>query len=106
MQEPFFRPLWHGSAPLVIWAVHFFAAYAVVAAGCGTALQPFLRTGLLVAGAVAIAAIGWLLLRQRGRTGLHRLRGAALIGGGVLACLGIAWTTLPLLLVPVCASAR
>ena len=105
MQEPFFRPLWKGSAPLVVWAVYFFAAYAFVAAGCGTALQPFLRTGLLAAGALALVAIGWLMLRQRGRGSLHRLSGAAQIGSGLLACIGIAWTTLPLLLVPVCASA-
>ena len=106
MPESFFRRLWTSSAPLVIWAVHFFAAYAVVAAGCGTSLQPFLRTGLLAAGAVAVAAIAWLLWHQRSARTLHRLGGAARVGSGVLAGIGIAWTTLPLLLVPVCSSAR
>lgn len=105
MSESFFGRIWAGSAPLVIWAVHFFAAYAVVAAGCGSTLQPYLRPGLLGAGALALAAIAWLLWRRR-RTGtLHRLVSAAQIGSGVLACIGIAWTTLPLLLVPVCSFA-
>ena len=105
MSESFFARLWAGSAPLVIWAVHFFAAYAVVAAGCGSTLQPYLRPGLFGAGALALAAIGWLVWRQRRARTLHGVGGAARIGSAVLACIGIAWTTLPLLLVPVCSPA-
>lgn len=102
MQEPFFRPLGYGSAPLLVWAAHFFFAYAAVAAGCGTPWQPFLRPGLLAISALALAAIGWLLCGERGRKGLHRLLFATRIGNGLLAGVGVAWTTLPLLMLPVC----
>ncbi len=104
MQEAFFRRLWYGSAPLVVWALHFFGSYAVVAAGCGTAAPPFLRTGLLVASVLALALIGWMLMRHRRRQGHHRLLDAARLGSGALAAVGIAWTTLPLVFLPVCGS--
>ena len=100
--DRFARRLLIGSAPLMVWALHFFAVYVLVAAACCT---PFadraLRATLLLASALAVAAIVGLLLRGR-RRGPGSLLHAATTGSGVLALAGVVWTTLPMLSLPLC----
>jgi hypothetical protein len=111
-RERFFRRLLLGSAPLWIWALHFFGAYALVASACCTALQrtdwfgvPALRVALWALSALAVMAIAALLLKSRPLPrGL--LRSAAVLGG-LLALLGVVWTTLPMLAaLPLCDCTR
>lgn len=98
--ERFFAATLHGSAPLLVWALHFFGAYVLVAAGCCRAGDASLRTLLLLGSALAIGAIAWQL---RGTAGASdRLLRSARLGGGVLALVGVAWTTLPMFVLPVC----
>jgi hypothetical protein len=107
-REHFLRRLLQGSAPLMVWALHFFGAYALVAAGCCTALAhtpwfgvPALHVTLWLLSALAVAVIAGLIARNL-RLPRGLLRSAA-AGGGLLALLAVAWTTLPMLLVvPLC----
>ncbi len=107
-REHFFRHLLQGGGPLLIWAVHFFGAYVLVAAACCTAFaqtQWFgvsaLRALLWLLSALAASAIGMLMARSLRLP--HSLLRSASAGGGVLALLGVAWTTLPMLwALPLC----
>lgn len=102
------RRLLQGGGPLMIWALHFFGAYMLVAAGCGTRFaqtQWFgiaaLRMSLWGLSALAVIAIAALIARSlRWPPSLLRSVSA---GGGLLALLGVAWTTLPMLwALPLC----
>ncbi len=90
MREAFFKPVLRAMAPLLLWAVHFFLCYVISA-------ERRLLLGLLSAGALAVCA--WLLWRQRAvldeRASLRDWSGA---GGAVLALIGIAWTSVPIVL--------
>lgn len=105
--DRFGRQLLHGSAPLLVWALHFFGAYAFVAVTCCSALADLQWLGLaaprvlLLAGtALALGLIALLLVRGRRRpAGLLR---SAATGSAVLALAGVAWTTLPMMVLPVC----
>lgn len=100
-REHFLRHLLQGGGSLIVWAVHFFGAYALVAAGCCTALaqtQWFgfsaLRVSLWGLSALAGVVIALLIARSlRLPPSLLRSAGA---GGGLLALLGVAWTSLPM----------
>lgn len=105
MGDRFFRQLLQGSAPLMVWALHFFAVYVLAEAGCGRAFEPALRWALPMASVLALATIALMLLLRRlrvgGRSGESVLRTASL-GSGVLALIGVLWTSLPMLWLPPC----
>ena len=99
--EHFLRRLLQGGGPLMVWALHFFGAYVLVATGCCSAFAetPWfgvsaLRVSLWGLSALAAIAIASLIVRSlRLPHGLLRSAGA---GGGALALLGVTWTTLPM----------
>lgn len=98
-RDGFWGQLWQGTAPLVLWAAHFFFCYLVAAGACGRPGSGAITRAVL-AGAtlLALGAAGWLL-RQAWRSGepprslLHMAR----LGGAILALVAIAWGALPLL---------
>lgn len=108
---PFFAGTWSGSAPLLLWALHFAFCYGAVAVGCtailhGGAWLTAEQLRLLMGGATVLAlALGALLLwrafaagRQVGGRLLPRVR----LLGALMALVGMAWTGLPLALLPAC----
>jgi hypothetical protein len=106
----FFAGVRAGGAPMLLWASHFAFCYVGVAVGCtalahgGTTSASSLRTALLAATAIALAAGAWLLVRACRADA--REPGALLakvrLAGTVLAIVGIAWTALPLAFLPLC----
>ena len=107
--EHLLRRLLQGGGALILWTLHFFGAYGLVAAACCTAFadatwfgQSALRVVLWAWGALAALAIAWLIACAL-RLPPGVLRSAGLIGGA-LALIGVAWTTLPtaVLALPLC----
>ena len=105
MGDRVFSRLWHGSAPLLAWAAHFSFCYGLVAAQCSPLLARAAPSTWLLWLASALAALACLLMLWRARgarrpdAGLSELARA---GSALLALAGIAWTTLPLLLLDGC----
>ena len=107
-RERFLRHLLQGGGPLMVWALHFFGAYVLVATVCCTAFaqtQWFgisaLRASLWGLSALAAIVIAWLIVRSLRLP--HSLLRSAGAGGGLLALLGVAWTTLPMVwALPLC----
>ncbi|QGZ37893.1 hypothetical protein IP92_03090 [Pseudoduganella flava] len=98
MGDGFFRKLWLGTAPLILWAAHFFFCYLYVAAGCGAATWAV----LLSVTAVALALAGWLVASAC-RAGVpDTLLEITRLGAAVLGITGIAWSALPLLALGAC----
>jgi hypothetical protein len=106
----FFAGVRAGAAPMLLWSAHFGFCYVAVAVGCtarahgDAASASSLRTALLAATAIALAIGAWLLVhacradaREPGAL-LPKVR----LAGAVLALVGIAWTSLPLALLPLC----
>jgi cadmium resistance protein CadD (predicted permease) len=109
MRDRFFTRLLHGTLPLIIWAAHFFAAYMLVAAQCSAAAVTAGSPRRWMLGALSLLAIGaCAALLWRARTTLRHagsetsLLDWAAAGSGVLATAGIAWTSIPMLLVEGC----
>lgn len=102
MGDRFFDRLWQGTAPLLLWATHFFFCYLyAAAAGCsGT------TTAVLLGATVAALLAGaWLLRRacvRRDGKRRYGLLDMARIGTAVLALAGIAWGSMPLLVFSNC----
>ncbi|MBA3596943.1 MAG: hypothetical protein H0W40_06145 [Methylibium sp.] len=104
--------LWQGGGPFIVWALHFFGLYVLVAAGCtaGWAELPLLGTSLLrvlliATSLLAMAWITWLLLRaHRGLPprGSRGLLAAAASGSAWLALVGVVWASAPALMLPMC----
>lgn len=100
MGDRFWSKLWQGTAPLVLWAAHFFFCYLYAASGC----RPETWTVLLGVTVLALGAAGWLV-RVAWRAGdaprgvLHMAR----LGGAILALAAIAWGAMPLLVLGGCA---
>ena len=102
----FFGGSMRASAPLWIWAAHFAFCYVAVAIGCDAGRDlAALRWTLVSGSVVAIAAAALLSLSawRNARQAAHRglaVRVGLLIAA--LSLLGIAWTALPVLLLPAC----
>ncbi|MBB3220160.1 hypothetical protein [Pseudoduganella umbonata] len=95
MGDRFWNKLWHGTAPLVLWAAHFFFCYLFAASGCRRGTW----TVLLAVTLLALAAAGWLCWRAWRESGAAP-RGVlrmARLGGAILAFAAIAWSAMPLL---------
>jgi len=104
-----------GCAPLLVWSAHFALCYGLVGAQCSPALfDPAMPTSavLVVASAAALLACALLLWRAwralcalcaPGPLDEHLpLRQWAGAAGALLALVGIAWTSLPLLMLDGC----
>ncbi|MDB5960719.1 MAG: hypothetical protein JWP59_2013 [Massilia sp.] len=101
--ERFWRRLLSASAPLFIWAGHFFACYLLVAAQCSPALidagMPD-RPLLLALSVVALGAC--LALLWRSRSAPAGLYGWAQRGTALLGTIAVALTSIPVLMVSAC----
>ena len=101
MRENLLPALFKGTAPLLLWALHFALCYGLVAAQCSPALAQAggpSRTPLLLLTAVTLG--GCLLMLPRHWPA--RLLDWATAGSAVLALVGIGWTSVPLLLLDGC----
>ncbi|GGY10458.1 hypothetical protein GJV26_27460 [Massilia dura] len=100
MGDRFFHKLWQGTAPLVLWATHFFFCYLYAASGCRRETWAVLL-GVTLA---ALALAGWLV-RQGWQGGKEprTLLGMAQLGGAVLALVALAWSAMPLFVFGACA---
>ena len=90
--ERLFSRLDFGCAPLLVWAAHFAFLYGLAGAQCSPLLARAAPSTWLMWLASALAAAACLLMLWRGR--------GAMRADSALA--GIAWTTLPLLLLDGC----
>lgn len=103
MDDGFFRKLWQGTAPLVLWAGHFFFCYLYAASGC----RPETWAVLVGATVIALAAACWLAWQAwRRKTAGGPSRGVmamAQVGGAILALLAIVWSAFPLFVFGRCA---
>lgn len=110
MSDDFFRRLWGGTLPLIIWGLHFTACYVLVAVACSPAGSTpeapnrLLLGGVSLAAFAACAVLTWRArntLRAAGEeTGLYEW---AVAGSAVLALAGVAWTSLPIVMLAGCA---
>jgi hypothetical protein len=108
--DHFFHRTLDASAPLLLWALHFFVAYIFSAAACDTRLakvswygQPAIWLILVAWTAIMFAAIAWLLWRAaHRRSSAQRLLPDARFGCAILATVGVVWTTVPMFIVSVC----
>jgi hypothetical protein len=110
MGDRFFIRLLYGTLPLLVWAFHFFAVYLLVAAQCSPALmtpQAPRHATLAMLSVLALGACAALLWRARG-TLRHAVDDSSALlhwaqaGSAVLAMVGIAWTSVPMLLIDGC----
>lgn len=111
--DDIFRHFLDATAPLLLWALHFFAAYAFAAVACDSALassiwigQPAILLMLAIATMAALMVILLFLWRavKLCRIAPWQLLSGARLGLAVLALLGLAWVAVPLLILPVCTS--
>lgn len=109
--DDIFRHFLDATAPLLLWALHFFAAYAFAAVACDSGLAKMIWAGqsailLVLAVATAAAFLMLLLLVARAvqlcRITPWQLLSGARLGLAVLALLGLAWVAVPLFVLPVC----
>jgi uncharacterized membrane protein YebE (DUF533 family) len=111
MGDRFFYRLWQGTAPLVLWAAHFFFCYLYAASGCRR------ETWAVLAGVTlaALAAAGWLAWQawreeqkeqkgqgEQSRDGPPGLLRMARLGAAILALVAIAWSALALFVSGTC----
>ena len=102
----FFGGSLRASAPLWVWAAHFAFCYVAVAIGCDAGWDVSTLRLTLAAGsgvAIAAAALSTVSVWRNARRAAHRGL-AARVGllAATLALPGIAWTALPVLLLPAC----
>ncbi len=97
------------SAPLLVWATHFGLCYGLAGARCSPALFNAAAPGggaLLVISGVALALCALLAWRAmavlRDADESTPLRAWAGAGGAVLALVGVAWTSVPALMLDGC----
>ena len=114
MNRQLLRQTLLGTAPLLVWAAHFTFCYVLVGAQCSPALFDAAAPRsvmLLAVSALALVLCGWLLWRAARGVQLAQLAGAedalalrqwASLAGAVLALAGVAWTSMPLLMLDGC----
>ncbi|MDQ1834860.1 hypothetical protein [Massilia scottii] len=109
MRERLFSKLLHACAPLLVWVLHFFFCYAWVAALCAPGMIDGAAPRRWVVGMASALALGvclWLAWRARhvlaSASEATRLLDWAGAGSAVLAVTGVAWTSLPALLLDGC----
>lgn len=110
-RDHFFRDSVDASAPLLLWALHFFAIYIFVALACGSTLVdvqlagfPLIKSVSLLLSLLAlflVAGLWWraiLLCRKRPQ----QLLSLARLGCAMLGAIGIIWTSVPMLILASC----
>lgn len=100
-----FSRLAYGCAPLLAWAAHFTVLYVLVGAQCSPLLARAAPSARIMWMASALAVAVCLLMLWRARGALKSgsaLAEQACAASALLALAGIAWTTLPLLLLDGC----
>jgi hypothetical protein len=109
--EHFFLRTFNATAPLLLWAIHFFGAYIFTAMSCATKLvhvvwseRPAIGWLLAAWTFLAMALVLWLLLRAvlDYKKSQSALMSGARFGCALLGAIGIAWTSIPLFILPVC----
>lgn len=110
MRDRFFVRALDGTLPLIVWAAHFFAVYFLVAGQCSPAAITPGAPSMWMLAALSAAALGlcglllWRAVRKvRAADGEAALHDWAALGSGILGLMGVAWTTLPLLMLDGCA---
>ena len=110
MRDRFFVRALHGTLPLLVWAAHFFASYALVAAQCSPAAITRDAPSVWMLAALSAAALGLcgLLLwrawaKVRTADGEPAIHDWAALGSGIMGLMGVVWTSLPLLMLDGCA---
>lgn len=110
MRDRFFVRAVHGALPLFVWAAHFFALYLLVAGQCSPAAITRGAPSVWLLALLSAAAFGlcaWLAWRAwnvvRAAGGDPALHDWAALGSAVLALAGIAWSSMPLLMLDGCA---
>jgi hypothetical protein len=111
-QDRLFTQMFQGTAPLLVWAAHFFFCYAYTAAACTTGAERghpgsdpvnVLALASLLA-AVATGTLLWRAVRQLDcEAAGDRLLDWAKVGSAVLALIGILWTSVPMFMLDACA---
>jgi hypothetical protein len=108
---PFFAGVRSGTAPLLLWALHFAYCYAGVAIGCVAGWQRGAVAGwsplhwLLGLGSAAALAAAAVLLASAWRDAAVRDGGLLVrvrVVAAALALVGIGWTSAPVLVLPLC----
>lgn len=103
MGKDLFRQSLYATAPLLLWAAHFTFCYLLVAAQCTPALIGPGMPAMWVLGVVSLAALGaCAAMAWRATRTPVALLDWARGGSAILALAGIAWTSLPLLLLDGC----
>jgi hypothetical protein len=106
MRDNFFSRTLYATAPLLLWAAHFTLCYALVAMQCSPALLSPGAPTMWILALASIAALGTCaLMLWRAKRTLNeqaRLLDWARTGSALLALTGIAWTSVPLLLLDGC----
>ena len=110
MSSTFAGATWRGAMPLGIWALHFSACYVGIAVGCNAGWQrstwlgvPSLQASLALLTLLALSAAGALVWQAcRDAAGSRALLPAVRALTALLTLVGIAWSSVPLWLLPLC----
>jgi hypothetical protein len=105
-----------GALPLLVWAAHFAFAYLLVALGCRAGLDalriaglPVMTWLLLLVSLAALAGLGWLgavsAVEWRRTIDDRETLAGVRLAAAVLGWIGVFWTLLPILLLPLCKAA-
>lgn len=106
-----FHRTFDATAPLILWALHFFAAYIFAVASCDTTLadalwldRPLIWMVLLAWTIVVLPVAAFLLWRAvvLYLMAPRQLLSGARLGCAVLGAIGIVWTAVPMLILSVC----
>lgn len=115
-RDRFWRDSLDASAPLILWALHFFIVYILVAASCvseadaqHTTIVPGNDVVVVVLQAITVCALliaAWLVWRA---IALYRLASSQLLAlarlwCAALAAIGMTWTAVPLFILSTCPS--
>ena len=104
--EPWSAQLVQGTAPLVVWGVHFFFSYGCVAAAClrgGGGSGTLIAISLLALGVEAVM-LKLALRHWQAQGGQDAgLLAWARAGSALLGVIGVLWSSMPILMLDPCA---
>jgi hypothetical protein len=112
-RDRFFRNSVDASAPLLLWALHFFTVYIFVALACESTLvdaqlfgYPYIECMSLLLSLFAIFIATGLLWRAAMMCLLRprQLLSLARLGCAMLGIIGIIWTSVPMFILSACAT--
>jgi hypothetical protein len=101
---PFFAAVWTGTAPLLVWGLHFAASYVAVAVACAGATPNPAALRAWLAAATALAALALAMMLWRSLSSARRSGHARYVRCvcAALSLVGVAWAGVPIALLPVC----